>query len=356
MPPDPRRENPATTGVGIVGLGYWGSHLARNVVAARGARLAAIAEAEKYPAERAQAEYPQARLHRDLDSLLADEDVGAVIVATPAATHVEFAMKVLQSGRHVLVEKPLALDVAGGRALVDEARTRGLVAMVGHTFLYSPAVQRLAQLVKDGALGQTRYADSRRLLGQARRDCDVLWDLGAHDVSVLMTVLGETPHEVTGDAYRHMSLRQYDTCFAHLFFPSGVDASLHVSWVNPFKVRLLTLVGTRQMAIYDDVPLDQKVTVFGAGLDDAEPRPPIADDDSPFANMDLKTTAGDRFIPGLSSEEPLLREVEDFVAACAGGRAPLATAQFGLDVVLVLEAISGSIARGGVRVRVAASD
>ena len=344
----------SSTRVGLVGFGYWGNNLARNVVAARGLDLVAIADGDAGRLDRARDDYPGVDLLSDLGAVLARDDIEAVIIATPAATHVEMACQALATGRHILVEKPAALDVAGATRIADEADRCGRVAMVGHTFLYSPAVERLKDLVAAGDLGELRYIDSRRLLGQARADCNVLWDLGAHDVSILLEVLGEMPARVMGRMYAHMSIGQQDTCYANLEWPSGVDASLQLSWVNPQKVRHLTLVGTRRMAIYDDVPLSQKVTVHGAGLDDAEAvlTGAVADDASPFGRMDLRTSAGDVFIPGLSAEEPLLREVSDLAAACAGRSVPRASARFGLKVVAVLEAIARSAAEGGSPVEV----
>jgi len=350
----------AGVGVGVVGYGYWGINLARNVVAARGVELVGIADPRAWRRERASEDHPAVPRFESLDQMLEQPEVGAVLLSTPASTHAELGLQVMAAGRHVLIEKPLALDTRAAASLVAEAERRQLVLMVGHTFLYAPAVERLRQMVSGGMLGQVRYADARRHLGQARSDCDVLWDLGAHDVSILLSVLGERPSEVSGRGYAHMSIDRYDTCFAHVLFPSGVDASMSLSWVNPFKVRLLTLVGTTQMAIYDDVPLNQKVTVYGAGLDDAE-RLVVAEregeiEDGPFAHLDLRTSAGDLFIPGLSASEPLLREVEDFGRACATGSRPVADGQLGLAVVEVLEAISTSMASGGDPVRLDASN
>lgn len=341
----------AGVGVGIVGYGYWGVNLARNVVAARGVELVGIADPRAWRRDRAQEDHPAVPRYESVELLLDQPEVEAVMLATPASTHTALGLQVMAAGRHVLIEKPLALDTSSAAALVDEAESKGLALMVGHTFLYAPAVERLRKMVSGGMLGQLRYADARRHLGQARSDCDVLWDLGAHDVSILLSVLGERPSQVSGRGYSHMSIGRYDTCFAHLLFPSGVDASLNLSWVNPFKVRLLTLVGTTQMAIYDDVPLNQKVTVYGAGLDDAE-RLVLAEregeiEDGPFAHLDLRTSAGDLFIPGLSATEPLAREVEDFGRACATGSRPLADGHLGLEVVRVLEAISTSMASDG---------
>lgn len=339
--------------VGIAGFGYWGAHLARNVAGARGTDLVAIADPHPGRAETAGLQYPHARICSDVSSLAADPQIDSIILATPAGTHAELALEALHRGKHVLVEKPLSLTSNGARAIVEVSNRRGLTLMVGHTFLYAPAVQRLARLVREGTLGTIRHVNSQRLLGRARRDCDVLWDLAAHDISILMHVLGEVPSEVSGIGYQHMSLGRYDTCFAHLRFPSGADASLHVSWVNPYKVRLLTLVGTRQMAIYDDVPLDEKVTVYGAGLDDAERAAGLDDSaESEFSRLDLRHSAGDKFIPGLAPDEPLLAEVEAFASSCCSGATPLASSLFGLTVVLVLEAITESIASGGVRVPV----
>lgn len=346
-----------TTGIGLVGFGYWGANLARNVTEARGLDLRAVADRRPWRLERVAEDYPQVEVFADVERMLDVAGIDAVIVATPAASHVALGLQVLESGRHVLIEKPLSLDVEGGSRLVAEAERRRRVAMVGHTFVYSPAVERLRQLIGSGVLGSVRFAESRRLLGQARVDCDVLWDLGAHDVSILLRVFGEEPAEVRALGHRHMTTAHADTCYVNLRFSSGMDANLHLSWVNPFKVRLLTLVGSKQMAVFDDVPLDQKVTVYGAGIDDAEALLAAEaagepEETLPFARLDVRTSAGDKFIPGLAATEPLLREVEDFSRACATGEEPVSSARFGLDVVRILTSVEESMRRNGAAVEV----
>lgn len=336
----------SATGVALVGFGYWGRNLSRCVAADSGLELVVVADARPDRLEQAEADYPGVRACRTVDEALSMREVGALVIATPADTHAALACAALASGRHVLVEKPLALTPPDAARIVEEARARRLVAMTGHTFLYSPAVERARELVTTGAFGNLRYADCKRLLGQARTDCSVLWDLGAHDVSILLHLLGELPIRVSGRLYSHMSIDHADTCYANLEWSSGFDASLHVSWVNPIKVRHLTLVGTRRMGVYDDVPLNQKLTVHGAGLDEAEATLTgvLPDDVSPFGRMDLRTSAGDIFIPGLAATEPLSREVNDFSRACAGLTEPVASAEFGLKVVTVLEAIERAAA------------
>ncbi|HYA67090.1 MAG TPA: Gfo/Idh/MocA family oxidoreductase, partial [Acidimicrobiales bacterium] len=283
--------------------------------------------------------------------VLRSGEVDAVVLATPASTHARLGLAVLDAGCHLFVEKPLALDTVTAQEVVAEAARRGLVMMVGHTFLYSPAVIRLGELMRGGSLGEVRYIHAQRLLGQVRLDCNVLWDLGAHDVSIIMHLLGERPVEVVGRGYCHMGTGTEDAVLATMLFESGVDASIHVGWVNPFKVRLLTAVGTQRMAVYDDVALDPKVRIFDAGLDQADPIR-ASDDESSFSQMGRRVRAGDIYTPSLSSVEPLRQEMEDFGQACAIGHAPVSNAALGLDVVRVLEAIDTSMAEGSAPIAV----
>jgi predicted dehydrogenase len=340
------------TRVALVGYGYWGSNLARNLHAARNLDLVAVADAD--PAQRARAAhvFPGAAALESFDAVLARDDVEAVVLATPAGTHADLAVRALESGRHVLVEKPLATTVREGARIVDAAKAAGRTAMVGHTFLYSAPVRYLRDLLRDGGLGRVQYLYSQRLsLGRIRLDCDALWNFAPHDVSILLYLLGEHPVEVAANGLSFINKGIDDVCFATLRFPSGIGANIHVSWIDPRKTRLLTVVGDRKMAVYDDVSVDQKIAVHDAGIAITEGASFGA-----FASMgefQSRVRVGDIHIPHIPSSEPLLAEVEAFGDACATGVPPVSDAAHGLQVVAVLEALSESARAHGAPVAVA---
>jgi predicted dehydrogenase len=334
-----------SVGVGLLGYGYWGRNLARNIRAAPGCELVAVAEPDAGARQLLKGEAAILRIDREPASLLEREEVDAVVVATPVATHFELAKAALLSGRHVLVEKPLALSTAEARQLVELSKDRKLVLMVGHTFLYSPPVNMLRDLVIDGSLGVIQYLYSQRLnLGRVRSDCDALWNFGPHDVSIMMYLLGEIPREVSARGFPFLQDGISDVVFATLAFPSGQAAHLHVSWVDPRKVRTITVVGTRRMAVYDDVSMSHKLAVYDCGV---EKVPAGAHSFESLAEHQWKTRPGDVYLPHVEMSEPLFNEISEFIGACATGRDPLTNGAHGLAVVAVLDAIAESSRRKG---------
>ena len=318
-------------GVALVGFGYWGANHARNMSASPLVHLVGVFDV--HPERRAAAvgALAGARTWTSYRRLLADPDVEAVVIATPAATHAVLALEAIAAGRHVLVEKPLAMDPAGAEAVAVAADEAGVVAMVGHTFLYSPPVNLLRQYVLDGRLGRIRHLSSQRLsLGRVRKDCDALWNLAPHDISILLHLLGEVPSEVSARGFSFLQAGIDDVCTASLAFPSGAGADLRVSWLDPQRTRMLTVVGDRRMAVYDDTSSDQKIRVFDAG-----------------AGPDGRTHNGEVVIPPVPANEPLLLELEDFARASRLGGDVVAHARHGVEVVRVLDAISRSARAGG---------
>jgi predicted dehydrogenase len=252
----------------------------------------------------------------------------------------------LRTGRHVMVEKPLAMTPEDADAIVGVARAGGLVAMVGHTFLYSPPVRRLREYVASGELGRVQYLYSQRLsLGRIRRDCNALWNFGPHDISIMLYLLEDRPTEVTGRGFSFIEAGVDDVCFASLSFESGIGANIHVSWIDPRKTRLLTIVGDRKMAVYNDVSPDQKIWVFDAGV--ARSSDPTLGEYASMGEFQWRTRAGDILIPSVAMEEPLLLELTAFGESCLTGARPLTSAEHGADVVRVLSAIDTSARAGG---------
>jgi predicted dehydrogenase len=336
-----------TIGVALVGYGYWGANLARNIRAARSLELVGVVDTGEDQRAAAAAALGPIETWASLDGALADDRVGAVVIAAPAALHATLALECISAGRHVMVEKPLATTYEDAIAVVDAAEAAGLIAMVGHTFLYSPPVWRLKQLLDDGELGDPQYLYSQRLsLGRIRRDCNALWNFAPHDVSIIIHLLGERPAEVSATSLTMIDPANADVFFAGMEFPSGVGAHLHVSWIDPRKTRLMTVVGDQKMAVYDDVSVDQKISIVDAGV----ARQGDFGAFESLGDFQWRTRAGDIIIPRIEMSEPLRNELQAFGESCLSGEVPLASARHGAEVVAILAAIDESALRRGVPV------
>ena len=330
----------------LVGYGYWGTNLARNLAVATTIDLIGISDPERGCRDAAAVAHPRVTLWDSLDAVLADDRVEAVVLATPAVMHADMALASIAAGRHVMVEKPLALDVADADAVVKAAEEAGVVAMVGHTFLYSPPVIRMRDYVRSGELGRVQYLYSQRLsLGKIRRDLNALWNFAPHDVSIMLYLLDARPTEVSGRSFSFIQPGIDDVCFASLEFPGGVGANLHVSWIDPRKTRLMTVVGDQKMAVYNDVSADQKIWVFDAGV--ARSDTPTLGEYASMGEFQWRTRAGDIIIPKVDMREPLLAEMEAFGNSCRTGEEPPTSARHGAEVVAVLAAIDESVRQGG---------
>jgi predicted dehydrogenase len=315
--------------IGVVGLGYWGPNLARNFDALPDAELRWCCDAREELRERFATLYRGTRVTAELDDLLADPELDAVVLATPVPTHADLAVRVLEAGKHCFVEKPLAQSVADAERAVAAAARADRVLMVGHLLEYHPAVAKLKQIADDGELGAIHYIYSNRLnLGQLRADENALWSLGAHDISVILRLAGEEPHEVSARGESYMRDGIEDVVFAFLRFPSGLAAHLHLSWLDPHKERRFTVVGSKRMATFDDMELERKVTVYDKGFDE-----------SSASYGEYITRSGDIWSPRIPNAEPLRLEAAHFVACIREGRAPVSDGESGLRVVRVLEAL-----------------
>jgi predicted dehydrogenase len=320
--------------IGVAGLGYWGPNLARNFDGLPGCELTWVCDASEEARERLAPSLRDARVTADLDDLLADPQLDAVALATPVPTHAELAVRVLEAGKHCFVEKPLAERVADAEHAVDAARAAERTLMVGHLLEYHPGVLRLKEIADSGELGEIRYIYSNRLnLGVLREEENALWSLGAHDVSVLLALAGEEPHEVEARGESYMQPGIEDVVFCFLRFPSGLSAHLHLSWLDPHKERRFTVVGSRRMATFDDMELERKVTVYDKGFDERA-----------GSYGEYITRSGDTWSPRIPNTEPLRAECEHFVACVRDGATPRSDGESGLRVVRVLEALQGSLA------------
>ncbi len=329
--------------VAVVGLGYWGSNLARNFDAMPGCELAWCCDTGADQQKTARTSFPGSRFTADLSEVLADESVAAVAVATPVPTHAALAELVLGAGKHCFVEKPLSCDVASAERVVELAVERGLTLMVGHLLAYHPAVVVLRELCEAGELGDIRYVYSQRLnLGKLRADENALWSLGAHDVSSILALTGELPKEVSARGESYVQDGVEDVVFAHLAFTGGLAAHVHVSWLDPRKERRLTVVGSRRMATFDDMEAERTLTVYDKGFD-----PDAAGDG------DYVARSGEQRSPAISRREPLRIELEHFLECLRSGAAPRTGGSEGLRVVRVLEALQESLDADGETVALA---
>lgn len=329
--------------IGIIGLGYWGPNLARALASTPGCELAYACDLDEGNRARIEGRYPGTVLTDRFDDLLEDDTLDAIVVATGAPSHHAIGMRVLEAGKHALIEKPLALTVADARELVETADAKGRVLMVGHLLRFHPVFQQLQATTESGALGRMLYLYTNRLnFGKVRADENALWSLAPHDISLALALAGERPEEVSarGEAFLREGVE--DVVFGYLHFPSGLVAHLHVSWLDPHKSRKLTVVGSEGMAVFDDTETDRKLTVY-----EKASSPSRFDTWGEF--QALRT--GDVKIPQVPNAEPLIQETKAFVDAIVAGKATVASGDEGLAVVEVLTALQTSLEQHGAPIR-----
>lgn len=334
-------------GIAVVGAGYWGPNLVRNAQATPEMRLRALCDLDVERARKVLGPYSTVRATGSLAEVLADPEVDAVAIATPAATHLEVALAALEAGKHVLVEKPLAATHADGAKLVATAAERGLVLMLDHTYVYTPAVRRLRELVRSGELGDLQYLDSVRInLGLVQRDIDVLWDLAPHDLSILDALLPDGVTPVAVAAHGSDPIGAGHACVAYLTvrLSTGAIAHVHVNWLSPTKIRTMIVGGSARTVVWDDLNPTQRLAVYDRGVDRTDPAS-VSRDVANQARVSYRL--GDMVAPALPEGEALRSVMTEFAASIAEGRAPLTDGRSGLRVLALLEAASQSLAGGG---------
>lgn len=325
----------------VVGAGYWGPNLVRNAAGAPGGALATICDLDASRLEAMGRRHPEATLTSDFDTVLADDTIHAIIVATPAATHHDLGRRAMEAGKDVLVEKPLAMNVAECRDLVEIAERHDRVLMVGHTFIYNAAVKKIKELVDAGELGELLYIYSSRVnLGRIRQDVNALWNVAPHDISIMNHVLGEEPTRVRATGRSFLQPGIEDVVFAVFEYPGGAVAHVHASWLDPSKVRRTTFVGSQKMVVYDDIESEGKVKIYDKGVRRSGP-------DGEYGEFQLRLHSGDIHIPKITFTEPLAEEIGHFVDCVRDRSRPRTDGLAGLAVVAALEAAQKSIARGG---------
>lgn len=327
--------------VALVGYGYWGPNLLRNLVHHGGFEVAGIVDARDEARAKCARTYPHLKTFATVEALLEKEKLDAVLIATPPPTHRPIAIQCMEAGADVLIEKPMALSVADCDAILDRAKALGRRVMVDHTFVYNPAVDYLASQVRAGALGDLLYFDSVRVnLDGYQTGADVLWDLAPHDFSILDHLLGgKQPREVSVTGAHHFGQQRVNLAYCHLRYENEFVAHLHLNWVAPVKVRTIMLGGTKRMAVYDENTPTEKIKLYDKGL--------IVDAKLAAADLRASYRVGDMVAPALSTQEPLANMLSAFHRYLTRDERPVSDGHLGRRVVEVLEAASRSLAQGG---------
>jgi predicted dehydrogenase len=326
----------------VVGLGYWGPNLVRNLFDLTTAEVVAVCDLDEGALGKIARRYPSVRTTTRFDDLLVDDEIEAVLIATPVSTHHPLASAALRAGKHVFVEKPLSASSSEALDLMRVAREQELVLMPGHTFLYSPPVNAIRKLIQDGAIGDIYFISTSRVnLGLHQPDVSVVWDLGPHDFSILRYWLDETPTHATALSRGCVIPTIPDVAFINLEYDSGTVAHVELSWLAPSKLRRTTIVGSEKMIVYDDTG-NEPVRIFDSGVSLPDP--------STFGEYRLTYRSGDILSPRVDAAEPLSLELDDFASAVRGGVAPRSSDAVGLEVVRMIEAVDASLDARGARV------
>lgn len=327
--------------VGVVGCGYWGPNLIRNFRTVAECRLKTMCDISQDRLRHLNALYPEVETETQFDRLVQNPGLDAIVVATSVKYHHGMAKAALQAGKHVLIEKPMAASVEQCEELVEIARKKGLTLMVGHTFLYSAAVRKMKEIVDNHDIGEIRYISARRLnLGLFQKDINVVWDLAPHDISIILHIMGETPQSINCRGAAHVTPGIEDVTAMNLHFSKERSAIVQNSWLDPRKVREMTIVGSRRMIVYDDVAPQEKIKIFDVRVE----TPPHYDT---FGEFQYAYHYGDMYCPHIKQDEPLKTECQHFIDSIRNGTTPLTSGLNGLEVVRILEASSRSLKADG---------
>lgn len=325
--------------VGLIGFGYWGPMFVRNFRALDGSTIAWICDRDQDRRADAAQRYPDVPLFEDLDAAIASDSADAVVIATPPTTHESLARRAIEAGLHVLVEKPMSMTSDGARMLGEQAAAGKRTLMVGHILRYNPALQAIKKVIEDGELGEIYYIASTRVnLGRHHRDVNVMWDLGPHDMSALLYLFGAVPEAVSAWGQSFIQPGLADVAFMYLRFPGGQLGHVHLSWLDPLKLRQIVVVGSRKMLVYDDV--DVRITVHDKSVEQI-PR------SGTLEEFKLAYRYGESHDIAVETTEPLAVECRHFLECIAYGKEPVSGPREGYEVVRVLEAAQASMERGG---------
>lgn len=327
---------------GVIGYGYWGPNVARNVANLDGSRLISIADAGSGARQRAQKAFPGIHILSSSSELVASPNIDAIAVVTPVWTHFELAKAALENGKHVFIEKPMTTTSAQAEELIELAARKNLRIMVDHTFLFTGAVQKIQQLVRDGTLGPIFYYDSTRInLGMFQHDINVLWDLAPHDLSIMDHLLGSKPEGIVATGQKHFNGHE-DVAYVTVYFPDRLIAHINVNWLSPVKVRTTLIGGEKRMLVWNDLEADEKIKVYDKGVS-------ITTQEGVY-DLLVNYRSGDMWAPQLERTEALREELTYFVSCVESGENPHNDGLAGLRVVKMLEAATSSLNKRGAAV------
>jgi predicted dehydrogenase len=324
---------------GVIGYGYWGPNVVRNLTSLDGSQVLAIAEMSAAARKRAQKAHPAITVTADASEVMTSPAIDAVAVITPVWTHYELAKAALENGKHVFVEKPFTSNTEQGEKLIELARRKNLKIMVDHTFLFTGAVRKISQLLDDGSLGKLYYYDSTRVnLGLFQHDINVLWDLAPHDLSIMDYVIKTTPEAIVATGEKHLNCHE-DVAYMTIYFPEKVIAHINVNWLSPVKVRTTLIGGEKRMLVWNDLEADEKVKVYDKGVN-------ITNQEGVY-DLLVSYRSGDMWSPQLEQVEALRQELTYFVECISNNKEPFNDGCAGLRVVKMLEAASESLSKRG---------
>lgn len=339
------------TTIGVIGCGYWGPNLLRNFAENEGAQLRWMCDVDGRRLASLGRRYPATQATGDYKKLLADAQLDAVVIATPVATHFQFAKDALLAGKHVLIEKPFTASVGEAEELIELASRQKLTVMVDHTFIYTGAVRKMKETVESGELGDLLYFDSVRInLGLFQRDINVVWDLAPHDLSIMDYIIGREPLAVTATGSCHIERGIENIAYVMLRFPDEFIAHFHFNWLAPVKIRRTLLAGSRKMIVYDDIEPTEKIRIYDKGVTTSLSQDASDDREAEYRTL-VSYRTGDVWVPKLDSTEALTHVCEEFLSAIREARRPLTDAHAGLRVVRILEAAQQSIEQGGRQIK-----
>lgn len=331
--------------VGVIGCGYWGPNLIRNFSNLKEADVRICSDLDEGRLKHMKLLYPSITTTTDYGEIIRDESIDAVVIATPVSTHYKLAAEALEAGKHVFCEKPLTQSVEEGTKLIGIADDNDRTLMVGHTFVYTAAVNKVRDLIKSGELGDIHYMSTARVnLGLFQEDINVVWDLAPHDVSIMNYILGVRPVAVSAVGHSYIQPKIQDVSFVTLRYPGSILANLHVSWLNPNKIRSTTVVGSKKMLVYDDISSLEKIRIYDKGVD-------VIPHYDTFGEFQLSYRYGDIHIPKLDEVEPLKTECQHFID-CIAGSEPQSSGRAGLEVLIVLDAIDRSMMQNGAEIEI----
>lgn len=328
--------------IAVLGLGYWGPNLVRNFLSTKGVDGVVVYDSSAAQVERAKRRFPGIEVGLSFEQILLDPAIEAVVLATPASSHFPLGLKCLEAGKHLLVEKPLALNSRDAETLLGAAHKLGLTLMVDHTFVYTGAVRKMKELLDSGIMGDLLYLDSVRVnLGLFQHDTNVLWDLAPHDLSIIAYLIDKKPKSISAVGVNHFNGVE-DMAYLTLFFENNLIAHIHVNWLSPVKVRKILLGGTKHMIVYDDMDPSEKIKVYDKGVD-------VRGEESLYKTL-VQYRMGNMYAPHLESTEALEIMAGEFLDAISHTRKPSSSGELGLYVVKVLEAAEKSLRTGGTTV------